>query len=132
MVEKNKVYVEAAKSIGYSDFHILFVQILPNCISTLLVQLTLDVGAALLDLASMSFLGLGVQPPTSDWGVMLEESRSFITTKPFMALAPGIMIIVVVVAINIFSDGVQVYLDHTQRRLPSIRKFKKKWGISNE
>lgn len=132
MVEKNKVYVEAAKSIGYSNFNILFLQILPNCISTLLVQLTLDIGAALLDLASMSFLGLGVQPPVSDWGVMLEEGRSFITSKPLMALAPGLMIIIVVVAINIFSDGVQDYLDHTQRRLPSIKKYKKKWGISNE
>ena len=132
MVEKNKTYVEAAKAVGYGNLNILFVQILPNCISTLLVQLTLDVGAALLDLAAMSFLGLGVQPPTSDWGVMLEEGRSFIIAKPFMALAPGLMIILVVVCINVFSDGVQVYLDHTQRRLPSIKKFKKKWGIQND
>lgn len=132
LVEKNKTYVEAAKAVGFSDFHVLFVQILPNCISTLLVQLTLDVGAAILDLASMSFLGLGVQPPTSDWGVMLEEGRSFVTTKPFMALAPGLMIILVVVCLNVFSDGVQVYLDRTQRSLPTIKKFKKKWGIRNE
>ena len=132
LVEKNKTYVEAAKSVGFSNFHLLFVQILPNCISTLLVQLTLDVGAAMLDLASMSFLGLGVQPPTSDWGVMLEEGRSFVTTKPFMALAPGLMIIAEVVCLNVFSDGVQVYLDRAQRRLPTIKKFKKKWGIRNE
>lgn len=132
LVEKNKTYVEAAKAVGYGDLHILFVQILPNCIPTLLVQLTLDVGAAILDLAAMSFLGLGVQPPTSDWGVMLEESRSFVTSKPLMALAPGIMIIIVVVALNVFSDGVQGYLDHSRRALPSVKKFKKKWGIHHE
>lgn len=132
LVEKGKTYVEAAKATGYGDFTILFVQILPNCIPTLLVQLTLDVGAAILDLAAMSFLGLGVQPPTSDWGVMLEESRSFVTSKPFMALAPGLMIILIVVALNVFSDGVQGYLDHSRRSLPSVKKFKKKWGIVHE
>lgn len=132
LVEKNKIYVEAAKGVGYSDWNILYIQILPNCIPTLLVQLTLDVGAAILDLAAMSFLGLGVQPPTADWGVMLEESRSFVTSKPVMALVPGIAIIVVVVALNVFSDGVQGYLDHSRRPLPSVKKFKKKWGIVHE
>lgn len=129
MVERNKTYVEAAKSIGYSDFQIIFRQILPNCVSTILVQLTLDLGYAILDLAAMSFLGLGVQPPTSDWGVMLEESRIFLTNHPMMALAPGFVIIATVVALNIFSDGVQAYLDPTQRKLPSIQKFKKKVGL---
>ena len=129
MVERNKTYVEAAKSIGFSDRQIIFKQILPNCVSTLLVQLTLDLGYAILDLASMSFLGLGVQPPTPDWGVMLEEGRVFLTVHPLMALAPGIAIIVTVVSLNIFSDGVQAYLDPSQRQLPSIKKFKKKVGL---
>ena len=129
MVERNKTYVEAAKSIGFSDSQIIFKQILPNCISTLLVQLTLDLGYAILDLAAMSFLGLGVQPPTPDWGIMLEEGRVFLTVHPMMALAPGIAIIVTVVSLNIFSDGVQAYLDPSQRQLPSIQKFKKKVGL---
>ncbi|MGE4354252.1 MAG: ABC transporter permease [Oscillospiraceae bacterium] len=132
MVERNKTYVEAAQSIGFSDTQIIFRQILPNCVSTILVQLTLDLGYAILDLASMSFLGLGIQPPTSDWGAMLEEGRIFLTTHPLMALAPGIAIIVTVVALNIFSDGVQAYLDPSQRKLPSIKKFKRKWGLTNE
>jgi len=132
MVERNKTYVEAARSIGFSDMQIIFRQILPNCLSTILVQLTLDLGYAILDLAAMSFLGLGVQPPTSDWGVMLEESRIFLTTHPLMALAPGIIIISTVVALNIFSDGVQAYLDPTQRKLPSIQKFKKKVGLADD
>ena len=68
MVEKNKVYVEAATSIGYSDARIMFRHILPNCVSTIVVQITLDLAYAILDLAALSFLGLGVQPPTADWG----------------------------------------------------------------
>lgn len=129
LVEKNKTYVEAAHSIGYSNTRIIFREIFPNCISTILVQLTLDIGYAILDMASMSFLGLGVQPPTSDWGYMLEENRAFLTTYPVMALAPGVVIIVVVVAINVFSDGIQTYLDPSLRRLPSVQKFKRKLGI---
>lgn len=125
LVEKNKTYVEAAKSIGFSDMRILFSQILPNCISTMMVELTLDLGYAILDLASMSFLGLGVQPPTSDWGAMLEEGRIYLTTSPLCAIAPGIMIIVTVIALNIFSDGIQGYLDPSQRKLPSIRSYRK-------
>jgi peptide/nickel transport system permease protein len=129
LVEKNKTYVEAAHSIGYSNSRIIFREIFPNCISTILVQLTLDVGYAILDMASMSFLGLGVQPPTSDWGYMLEENRAFLTTNPIMALAPGVAIIVFVLALNIFTDGVQSYLDPSQRSMPSIKKFKRKLGI---
>lgn len=128
LVEKNKVYVEASNSIGYSDLNIMFKQILPNCISTLLVQLTLDIGYAILDLASMSFLGLGVQPPTSDWGAMLDEGRIVLTISPIASLAPGALIIITVVALNIFGDGVRAYLDPQQRKLPSMRRFKKMVG----
>lgn len=125
LVEKNKTYVEAARSIGFSDSRILFSQILPNCVSTMMVELTLDLGYAILDLASMSFLGLGVQPPTSDWGAMLEEGRIYITTSPLCAIAPGIMIIISVIALNIFSDGIQGYLDPSQRKLPSIKSYRR-------
>jgi peptide/nickel transport system permease protein len=131
LVEKNKVYVEAAHSIGYSDWHIMLIEILPNCISTLVVQMMLDIGYAILDLSAMSFLGLGVQPPTADWGAMLEDGRIVITSAPMVALAPGAMIIVTVVALNIFGSGVQAYLDPTQRKLPSLRKFKRLIGAAN-
>lgn len=132
LMEKNKVYVEAARSIGYSNGSIMVHQILPNCISTLVVQLMLDIGYAILDLASMSFLGLGVQPPTADWGAMLEEGRIVITTSPLVALAPGLMIIITIVALNIFGDGVQGYLDPNRRKLPSRRKFMKMVGAVHE
>ena len=132
MVEKNKVYVEAAHSIGYSNLNIMIRQILPNCIGILIVQMTLDLGYAILDLAGLSFLGLGVQPPTADWGAMLEDGRIVITSAPLVSIAPGIMIIITVVALNIFSDGVRAYLDPSQRKLPSMRKFKKMVGAENE
>lgn len=128
MVEKNKVYVEAANSIGYSNLNIMVRQILPNCIGTLIVQMTLDIGYAILDLAGLSFLGLGVQPPTADWGAMLEDGRIVITSAPLVSIAPGIMIIITVVALNIFGDGVRSYLDPSQRRLPSMKKFKRMVG----
>ena len=125
LTEKHNTYVESARSIGYSDTRILFRHILPNCVSTMLVQLTLDIGYAILDLSALSFLGLGVQPPTSDWGAMLEESRIFLRTSPVMAIAPGIAIIVTVVSLNILSDGLQMYLDPAQRKLPTFKKRKK-------
>ena len=125
LVEKNKTYVEAAKSIGYNDIRIIFGHILPNCVSTLLVQLTLDVASAILDLAAMSFLGLGVQAPQSDWGAMLEEGRIYLTTYPLQAIAPGIVMSITVITLNIFVDGVQRYLNPMERKLPSYKKLVK-------
>lgn len=126
LVEKNKTYVEAAQSIGYNRLRIMFVHILPNCLSTIMVQITLDIAYAILDLASLSFIGLGVQPPTADWGAMLDEGRNFLLQSPLLALAPGAAIIATVIAINIFGDSVQQYLDPVQRRLPSFEKLEKR------
>ena len=125
LTEKNKTYVEAAQSIGYNDFRILFLHILPNCLSTLLVQLTLDIASAILDLASMSFLGLGVQAPQSDWGAMLESGRIYLTTYPMQAIAPGIVMSITVIALNVFVDGIQRYLNPNDRKLPSYKKLVK-------
>jgi peptide/nickel transport system permease protein len=126
LVEKNKVYIEASRSIGYSTPRILFIHIFPNCISTILVQLALDIGYAILGLASLSFLGLGVQPPTADWGAMLDEGRSFLMITPLLALAPGGIIVLTVLALNLFCDGIQQYLDPTERTLPSFAKYERK------
>lgn len=117
LAEKSKGYVEALRTTGCSAWRILFLQILPNCVPTLSSQLTLDIGYAIIDLASMSFIGLGVKLPECDWGAMLEESRNLIFTHPLSALAPGIAIAVTVISINILSDGVQRYIDPTRRRL---------------
>lgn len=122
LTEKNRSYVEAAKTIGYSGPRILFREILPNAVPSLLAQLTLDIGYAILDLAAMSFLGLGVQPPTSDWGAMLSDGQALLFHHPLCALAPGVAIAVTVVAINLFSDGVLRYIDPSRRKLPRLKK----------
>ncbi len=77
----------------------------------------------------MSFLGLGVQPPTSDWGAMLEEEgRQYIQSNPALVFAPGLAIIITVVTFNVLSDNIQMYLDPTQRKLPPFKKLKKMAG----
>lgn len=128
MTEKNKVYVEAARSLGYGSGRILFRHILPNCVYTLVAELTLDLGYAILDLAALNFIGLGVQPPISDWGAMMQEGLINISTNPIIVLAPSIAIIITVVSINVLSDGIQAYLDPMQRKLPSIKRIKKTLG----
>lgn len=128
LMERGKAYVESAKSIGFSDARIIFRHILPNCVSTITTQLTLDIGSAILDLAALSFLGMGVQPPTSDWGAMLEEGHAYIQSNPMLCLAPGGAIIITVVLFNLLSDNIQMYLDPTQRKLPPFKKLKKMAG----
>jgi peptide/nickel transport system permease protein len=125
LVEKHKVYIEAARSIGFPAPRILFIHILPNCASTILVQLALDLGYAILGLASLSFLGLGVQPPTADWGAMLEEGKSFLMLNPLLSLAPGGIIVLTVLSLNLFCDGVQEYLNPTGRALPSFEALER-------
>jgi len=129
LVEKNKTYVEAAESVGFSRPYILFRHILPNCVYTMLVQLTLDLAYAILDLAALSFIGLGVSPPTADWGAMLQEGRNFLLMSPLLALAPGAAIVVTVVSLNIFSDCITQYLDPQGRVLPSFEKIEKRRSL---
>jgi peptide/nickel transport system permease protein len=126
LVEKNKTYVEAAVSIGFSKSYIIFRHILPNCIDTVLVQLTLDLAYAILDLAALSFIGLGVKPPVADWGAMLEEGRAFLLGNSLLALAPGAAIVITVVSLNIFCDSLTQYLDPSGRALPSFEKIEKR------
>ena len=109
LTEKNKTYVEAARSLGYSHLRILFVHIFPNCIQTILVQVAISLANAILDLSALSFLGLGVQPPTADWAVMLQEGKAIFLSNPVVVLAPGIAIVLVIVSINILSDGFNTY-----------------------
>ena len=125
LVEKNKTYVEALQSQGVSDGRIMFRHILVNSFSTITVQITLDIGYAILDLAALSFLGLGVQPPTADWGAMLEEGFKFLLLSPILALAPGIAILLTVVAINVLSDGLHQYFEPVQRKMPSFEKVER-------
>ena len=125
LTEKTKSYVEACKTFGYSDMRIIFIHILPNCVATLLAELTLDFGTAIMSLASLSFLGLGVSLPQSDWGAMLQEGMSVVLKMPTMVLYPAVVIILTVVSLNVVSDGIQMYLDPEQRRLPSFAKYRR-------
>jgi peptide/nickel transport system permease protein len=128
LIEKNKIYVEAAASVGFSRPYILFRHIFPNCAGAVLVQLTLDIAYAILDLAALSFIGLGVSPPTADWGAMLDEGRNFLLQSPLLALAPGAAIVITVVSLNIFCDCVAQYVDPSDRLLPSFQKLEARTG----
>ena len=126
IVEKNKNYVEAEKVIGASDARIIFVHILPNCVSELIAELTLDIAYAILDLASLSFLGLGVQPPQSDWGYMLSDAQQFITISPIQAFVPGFLIILSVVSLNIVSTEITDMIESGRVSLNVEKKKEKK------
>ncbi|MBK8312614.1 MAG: ABC transporter permease [Acidobacteria bacterium] len=109
-------YVTAARALGASDFRILFRHILPNAIQPLIVQASLGMAGAVLSEASLSFLGLGVQPPTSSWGVMLNDARSYLNVAPHLLIFPGIAVMLTVLAFNFVGDGLREWLDPKQNR----------------
>jgi peptide/nickel transport system permease protein len=98
-------YVEAARAIGTPDPQILIKHILPNALRTLLVLLTLGIGSAILAGAALSFLGLGAQPPTPEWGAMLNAGQKFIRQAWWLTLFPGLGIFLTVLAINLIGDA---------------------------
>jgi peptide/nickel transport system permease protein len=108
---KGKEFLEAAKSLGASDLYIMRRHILPNILPSVLVMATLSVGYAILGVASLSFLGLGVQPPTPEWGSMLNDARPFLRTHPTMMIFPGIAITFTVLAFNLLGEGIRRKLD---------------------
>ena len=108
-------YVEAAQSIGFGPTHILFRQIIPNAVGPLIVLITLDLGAAILVFAGLSFLGLGVVPPTPEWGSMVSEGRELVQ-QWWVATFPGIAILTVVMGFNFVGDGLRDWLDPHARR----------------
>lgn len=104
-------YIDAMKALGASDLRIIFKHILPNVTSPIIVQATLRIATAVLTASGLSFLGLGAQPPAPEWGAMLSAGRTFMHDSPHMVLIPGIMIVIVVLAFNIFGDGLRDALD---------------------
>src|SRR2546428_486399 len=111
-------FVTAARALGASDARILLRHILPNAIQPLIVQASLGMAGAVLSEASLSFLGLGVQPPTPSWGVILEEARDLSTLQaaPHALIFPGLAIALTVLAFNFIGDGLREYLDPRQRQ----------------
>jgi peptide/nickel transport system permease protein len=108
---QGKEFLEAARSLGASDLYIMCRHILPNILPSVLVMATLSIGYAILGAASLSFLGLGVQPPTPEWGSMMNDARPFIRSHPLMMVFPGIAITVTVLAFHLLGDGIREKLD---------------------
>ena len=109
--EYEKDYVSAARAIGASDLRIIFIAILPNCLGPLIVQTTLGFASAILDMAALSFLGLGAQPPTPEWGAMIAHSRALILRASWVMTFPGLAILFAVLGFNLFGDGLRDALD---------------------
>jgi len=108
---REEVYVEAARAVGSRDVKILFRHILPNVMVPITVQTSLGMGTAILFAAGLGFLGIGVQPPTPEWGSMLGSARSYIFHAPHVATLPGIAIFLSVLSFNLFGDGLRDALD---------------------
>jgi peptide/nickel transport system permease protein len=108
---REREFVEAARALGSPDFVILGRHVVPHLVSPVIVAFSLDVGAKILATAGLSFLGLGTQPPTADWGSMLATGRQFVILRPHVVLLPGLAIFVMVLALNLVGDAVRDVLD---------------------
>ncbi|HWV24619.1 MAG TPA: ABC transporter permease subunit [Thermomicrobiales bacterium] len=108
---KNHEYIEAARTIGCRDGAILFKHIFPNCVNTLIVVSSLQIGDAILTASLLSFLGLGVQPPTPEWGQMVNAGRGLLREAPHIATFPGLALFLVVMGFNLLGDGLRDALD---------------------
>lgn len=104
-------FVESARSIGVKKWTIMFRHILPNCLPSLIVLFTLDIPAAILSEASLSFLGIGAQPPSASWGLMVVRGKQYLFSEPWLSIAPSVAIMIVVLAFNFLGDGLRDVLD---------------------
>ncbi|MBM7061536.1 ABC transporter permease subunit [Pseudomonas sp. UL073] len=109
--EVERDYVTAARLAGSGPLRLMFVSVLPNCLAPLIVQASLSFSAAILDAAALGFLGLGVQPPTPEWGSMLASARDYIERAWWVVTLPGLTILLTVLAINLMGDGLRDALD---------------------
>ena len=116
MTVKNQEYIEAARNMGLREVSIIFRHVLPNCLSPIIVRLTLQVASAVVSASSLSFLGLGVAPPSPEWGALLSAGRKFVREYSYMTLFPGLAIMLTVLSFNLLGDGLRDSLD------PKLRK----------
>jgi peptide/nickel transport system permease protein len=116
LAERERAYVEAARSIGAGTWRILLRHILPNCLAPLLVQATMDMGAVILVAAGLSFIGFGADPGMAEWGRMVADARNYMFTSPWMAIFPGLAILVTALSFNLVGDGARDILDPRLRR----------------
>jgi peptide/nickel transport system permease protein len=128
LVERERDYVEAARASGGSTLRIMRRHVLPNIVAPVIVLVTLDIGIVLLEISGLSFLGLGVKPPTAEWGAMLSDGRNYLDQAPQMMTFPGAAIFLLVLGLNLLGDGLRDALDpHTRLNL-SRRKRRRGRG----
>jgi ABC-type dipeptide/oligopeptide/nickel transport system permease subunit len=108
---KEREYVQAAKAAGAKDFWVILRHILPNAIGPIIISATLGVPGAIMAEASLSFLGLGVQPPTATWGAMIYDGRPYLMSSPLVSIVPGVAVMLTVLAFNLFGDGLRDAFD---------------------
>jgi peptide/nickel transport system permease protein len=116
LTEREKPYVEAARAAGVPEWRVLGRHVVPNVIGPVIVLSTLELGHVLLALTALSFLGLGVQPPTAEWGAMLTNARAYLGSAPYLMVAPGACIFLMVIGCNLLGDGLRDALDPRGRR----------------
>lgn len=108
---KNEEYIEAARAIGASDKRIILKHILPNCMAPIIVQATLSIAGSILAIASLSFIGLGISPPTPEWGSMLSTGRQYFRAAWWVCAFPGLAIMLTILSLNLLGDGLRDALD---------------------
>lgn len=127
--QKGHTYFAAARISGCSTAQIIARHVLPNIAGPILVTAVLDIGTMMMELAGLSFLGLGAQPPMAEWGSMMSESRSLLQTAPWTVLGPGVAIFVVVVVFNLLGDALRDWLDPQQRAASARASLAAKGGL---
>jgi peptide/nickel transport system permease protein len=108
---REKEYVEAATAAGASNARLMFGEILPNVLTTVIVMLPLMIATTVLTEAALSFLGIGVQAPKASWGTVIDDGQGLLYSRPLVAIVPGIMIVLTVLSLNVFGDGLRDALD---------------------
>lgn len=116
LTQKDMPYLMAVKLSGSGTCKIMFKHILPNIFGSILITSVLDIGTMMMELAGLSFLGLGVQPPMAEWGSMINDGRSMLQISPWMVLAPGLAIFITVMIFNLLGDTLRDYMDPKQRK----------------
>lgn len=108
---KEELFIEVTESLGASQSRIIFSHLLPNCLTPIIVYATMSIAGAIISEAALSFLGLGIQPPTASWGNILSEGRSYLIIAPYIAIFSGMSILLSVLGLNLFGDGLRDALD---------------------
>lgn len=111
MTVRKKEYLEAAEAINCSNFRTIVKHALPNAFSPMIVSFTMSIGSGIIGASALTYLGLGVQPPNPEWGALVSSGRDFLKSSPYMTIIPGLCILVVVLALNLFGDGLRDAMD---------------------